>query len=178
MKTQKKFKLLLLSLSMLVLSLNPACAQDDKSKRPSPAATAEAKVGDATVMINYSQPAVKDRTVWGELVPYGEVWRTGANEATTFEVDKDVMIEDQKLPAGKYALFTIPAEDEWTIIFNSESEQWGAYKYDESKDVLRVKVKPAKAPEFSERFKFDISKKGQVVMAWENLMVPFNVKKV
>ena len=95
----------------------------------------------------------KDGLIWGDLVPYGKVWRTGANEATTFETDKDIMIKEQKLPAGKYALFTIPGETEWTWIFNSVWDQWGAYKYDESKDVLRVKSTPESSSVFHEQLK-------------------------
>ena len=86
------------------------------------------------------------------------------------------MVEGKKLAAGKYSLFTIPNKDEWTIIFNSEPNQWGAYKYDESKDVLRVNVKPAKSKEFTEQLTFKVSEKGHVKMLWENMMVAFSVK--
>ncbi len=158
-----------------IFSVRDLQAQDDKSKRPSPPAEVKQMVEQTTVQINYSQPAVKEREVWGGLVPYGKIWRTGANEATTFEVSDDVKIEGQSLPAGKYALFTIPDKEEWTIIFNSEAGQWGAYNYDVDKDVLRVKVKPVKSPKFMERMTFDISKKGKVSLMWENIEVAFNV---
>ena len=166
-------KFFFLAVALLISSI--AFAQEGKAK-PSPAATATGKMGDKTVTIVYAQPAVKGREVWGKLVPYNEVWRTGANDATTFEVDKDVMIEGQALKAGKYSLFTIPTEGgEWTIIFNSVAKQWGAYSYDATKDVLRVKVKSEKSKEMMERMTFDV-KDNKVHLMWENLAVAFKVK--
>src|ERR1700675_3642107 len=100
-------------------------AQDDKSKRPSPPATATGKVMGATITINYSSPAVKGRKIWGGLVPYDKVWRTGANEATIFETSKDIKIGGKTLKAGKYSLYTKPGEKEWQVIFNSQTGQWG-----------------------------------------------------
>jgi hypothetical protein len=151
-----------------------------KDDRPSPPAEAKAVVGDLKLRINYSQPGVKGRTIWGELVPYGKVWRTGANEASTIEVSRDCKVGGSMLRAGKYAIFSIPGENEWTIIFNNVPDQWGAYKYDESKDALRVKVKPSKSPEFNERFKFDIKSEptgeGKVSLYWENLMVTWEMR--
>lgn len=142
----------------------------------SPPAKAEATIGAAKVTINYSQPAVKGRKIWGALVPYGQVWRTGANNATTIEFSSDVKVEGQALKAGKYALFTIPTEGgEWTIIFNKKSEQWGSYSYSDKDDVLRVKVKSGKAAAMTERMTFDI--KGNMVnLTWENLTVGFKVQ--
>ncbi len=171
---QTTFRVYLFVFSVCCI-FSTACAQEDKSKRPSPPAEAKGKIGSAEVVINYSQPGVKDREIWGALVPYGDVWRTGANEATTFEVSEDVMIEGQKLPAGTYGLFTIPNEDEWTIIFNTDSKQWGAYDYDESKDVLRVKVKPTESEEFTERMTFEVDKE-KVDYMWENLQLSFKVE--
>ncbi len=166
-------KFLFLATALLITSVS--FAQEGKAK-PSPAATATGKIGDKTVTIAYAQPAVKGRKIWGELVPFDKVWRTGANDATTFEVDKDVKIEGQALKAGKYALFTIPTEGgEWTIIFNSVAKQWGAYSYDATKDVLRVKVKSQKSDEITESMTFDI--KGNMVnLTWENLRVAFKVQ--
>lgn len=170
-----KTRFLLIAL-LGIFSVNLACGQmEDKSKRASPPATVKQKVGEATIVIDYSQPAVKERKIYGELVPYGKVWRTGANEATTFETDKDLMINGKKLPAGKYALFTIPGEDEWTIIFNSEAEQWGAFDYDKSKDVLRVKAKPVNN-KHTERMTFFITKEGIIRLDWADKRVPFTVK--
>lgn len=152
-----------------------AIAQD-KAARPSPPVQVSQKVGETTVTISYGQPSIKGRKVWGELVPYGQVWRTGANEATTFEVDKDVKIEGMTLAAGKYGFFTIPNENEWTIIFNKVPNQWGAFKYDEKQDTLRVKVKPKKSSKFNEKLMYAVSSKGTVGILWENVEVDFNVK--
>jgi hypothetical protein len=159
----------------LLLQVYYSNAQQDKSKRPSPPAKAEFVVGAATITIDYSQPGVKGRKIWGELVPYDKVWRTGANEATTFEVSKDVKVEGNALKAGKYGLFTIPGKDEWVIIFNSVPNQWGAYEYDENKDVLRVAVKPMETSESTERLTFSLEDNGMVVLKWEKLKVGFTV---
>ncbi|MCU7550529.1 DUF2911 domain-containing protein [Chitinophagaceae bacterium LB-8] len=164
--------LFLFSLGIL-FSLS-ACAQDQQN-RPSPAAKSTGKAGGANITIAYSSPAVKGRTIWGELVPYGKVWRAGANEATTFETDKDVKVEGKTLPAGKYAFFVIPNEKEWTVIFNKTASQWGAFKYDEKQDALRVAVKPEKSKEFNERLKYVVEKDG-IELMWENLEVPVHVK--
>ena len=159
----------------LVLFAFSANAQDDKSNRPSPPAEASGTVDGTDITINYSRPSVKGRTVFGELEPYDKVWRTGANEATTFEVSTDVEIEGKPLPAGKYALFTIPTEDEWTIIFNKTAEQWGAFKYDEAQDALRVEVTPEETDELTEQLTFEIGDDGQVTMMWANTAVSFDV---
>jgi hypothetical protein len=171
---KKTFSLSPLFLFVLGLFFSvSACAQQEN--RPSPAAKASGKIGDANITIAYSSPSVKGRTIWGELVPYGKVWRAGANEATTFETDKDVKVEDKTLPAGKYAFFVIPNEKEWTVIFNKTANQWGAFKYDEKQDALRVDVKPEKSKEFNERLKYDVEEDG-IKLLWENLEVPIEVK--
>ncbi|MDP5169647.1 MAG: DUF2911 domain-containing protein [Bacteroidia bacterium] len=131
---------------------------------------------NVVLTINYGSPAMKGRQVWGELVPFDEIWRTGANEATSFEVADDVMIGDQKLRAGKYGLFTIPGENDWTLIFNSVSDQWGAYQYDESKDVLRTKVVPVATETASETMEFEVDG-DNVVILWDKLAVPFSVTR-
>src|SRR5215831_9717857 len=107
-------------------------AQSDKSKRPSPPATATGKVMGATIAIDYSSPSVKGRKIWGGLVPYDKVWRTGANEATLFSTDKEIKVEGKPLPAGKYSLYTIPGEKEWVIILNSQTGQWGVKDNEET----------------------------------------------
>ena len=152
-------------------------AQADKSKRASPPAKANGKVGTTQVVIDYSQPSAKGREIYGGLVPYGKLWRTGANEATTFAVDKDVTIEGKPLAAGKYALFTIPGEKEWTVIFNKNTEQGGTGSYDESLDALRVQVKPKKAKEKMEKMTFDIKNNGKVSLVWADTAVEFLVKE-
>lgn len=140
----------------------------------SPAETAKGQIGQANITINYGSPSVKGRIIWGELVPFNQVWRTGANDATTFETDKDVMIEGSKLPAGKYSLFIIPNENECTIIFNKDSNQWGAYKYKESKDQLRVKVTPLKKIDSTEKMVFTITN-NLVTLSWEKWEIAFKV---
>jgi len=153
-------------------------AQTDKPK--SPPVSASHTVGDLTIKINYNAPSARGRTLWGELVPNGKVWRTGANKATTFEINQDVLINGEKLMAGKYALFTIPNEKEWTIIFNKEADQWGAYSYDAGKDALRIKVNTGKSPEFSEQMTFDVGDNdeniGVVSFRWGDLKTHFNVE--
>src|ERR1051325_294140 len=155
-------KLFLLSAIVLV-TIGEKAQKEDKSKRPSPPAkVTETTNNGVAITIDYSQPSVKNREIGKEIAPYGQVWRTGANEATTFEVSKDVKVEGKSLPAGKYGLFTIPNKEEWVIIFNKTPNQWGAYKYAEADDVLRVNVKPTKAPQFTERMTFNVDKSGKV----------------
>ena len=141
----------------------------------SPKAEATAAVGKGKITIKYSQPSVKGREIWGKLVPYDAVWRTGADDATTIELAKDATIEGQKLAAGTYSLFTIPtASGEWTIIFNKTAKQWGAYSYKEADDALRVKVKSS-ASEMTEKMTFNVATDGTVTLMWEKLKVAFKV---
>jgi len=167
----------LMPLAILAIS---ACGQhnDDKSKRPSPPATAMGTTTSGTsITISYSQPSVKGRTIGKDLEPMaGKVWRTGANEATVFEISKDAKVEGQALPAGKYGLFTIMNGDEWTIIFNKTWNQWGAFTYKDKDDVLRVKVKSTKAPSFAEKFTINAGKDGKVSILWGDYEVDFNVQ--
>ena len=172
----KKLSYFLLSGLIILSCAYSASGQDDKSKRPSPPRTASAKVGDLNIVVDYGAPSVKGRTIYGNLVPYGKVWRTGANEATTISVNKDVTVDGQPLSAGKYALFTIPEKDEWTVIFNKKADQWGAYDYDKSDDALRIAVKPVKAGSFQEQMAFNVSDNGNVTFAWENISFDFTVK--
>lgn len=170
----------LLSLSIVCLLLSfttNSCAQSDKSKRPSPPALVKQKVGNTIVSIDYSQPSVNGRTIGVDLEPKeSEVWRTGANEATIFQVDNDVMINGKALSKGKYALFTIVNGENWTIIFNKEWKQWGAFKYEEEKDALRIIVKESKAEPFAEKMSFTIDEEGKVSLLWGEKKVDFFVK--
>lgn len=154
-------------------------AQTDTSKMPSPPASVTGKIGDANLTIKYHQPAVKGRSVWdpaGSLAPYGKVWRTGANNATTFEIDKDIKVEGKTLAKGKYGLFTIPGEKEWVIILNGKAAQWGAYSYKEADDVLRVTVPAGKSAAFNERFTIALENGRLVTLSWENVKVGFKVE--
>ncbi len=151
--------------------------EQDKSKRPSPPAVAKETIkSGVTVTIDYSQPSLKGRKIGTELAPYGKVWRTGANEATTFQIDKNAKIEGKALAAGTYSLHSIPTEKEWTIIFNKNAKQWGSYEYKEAEDALRVVVKPTKAATSTEKMTFTIDKTGKVTLLWGDVAVPFTVK--
>jgi len=136
-------------------------------------------VGLMDITITYHRPGVKGRVVWGGLVPWDTVWRTGANNATTINFTKDVMIEGNKLPAGTYGLFTIPGKEEWTFIFSKQANIWGSFAYKEDQDVLRVKVKPVTGPdcEWMQFYFTDLSAdSAKVVLQWEKIMVGFVVK--
>lgn len=166
-------KMLITGYTIFALCLCFAC----KAQKPSPAATVTQKAGDVTITINYSQPSVRGRTIGADLEPMdGKVWRTGANEATTFEVDRDVKVEGQPLAKGKYGLFTIKNGDKWTIIFNKTWKQWGAFSYKEADDALRITAEGIKADPFAEQLKFSVSAEGVVKLVWGDNQVQFSVK--
>jgi hypothetical protein len=131
-------------------------------------------IGEAEVVINYGSPSVRGRTVWGNLAPLDDVWRTGANEATRITLSKDVMINGEKLPAGTYSLFTIPSQSEWIVIFNETTDQWGSFNYEESKDVLRVKAQPQTKQGLAEQMDFYLDG-DTVILRWEKLAVPLAI---
>ena len=174
-----------------------------RAPRPSQKASVMQTIGVTDVTITYSRPGVKGRKIWGDppadlaagtatlddqnkrpkdmvIVPWGHVWRTGANEATEFVVTDDVLINGQKLPAGSYSLHTIPNKDEWTIVFNGTANQWGSFSYDEKKDALRVKVKPEWMNDSQEwlMYSFDpvTDNSAQVNIRWEKVRVPFTIQ--
>src|SRR6185295_8283989 len=172
--------------------------------RPSQKASVMQRIGVTDVTITYSRPGVKGRKIWGDplpgqtakgeatldnqnerpkdavIVPYGHVWRTGANEATQFVVTDDVLINGQKLAAGSYSLHTIPTKDEWTIVFNGTANQWGSFNYDPAKDTLRVKVKPQWVNDNQEWLEYSFPavtpNSAQVLIRWEKAAVPFTVE--
>jgi hypothetical protein len=170
-----------LFLTLAAMSLTAVIlAQGDKASRPSPPATATGKIGGATITVNYGSPSVKGRQIWGSLVPYDKAWRAGANEATTFETDKAITVEGKPLAAGKYSLFAVPGEKQWSIIFNSETGQWGVKSggvanRDPAKDVLTVTTKPSKSASLNERLVYDVTGNG-LVLRWENIEVPIAIK--
>lgn len=173
MKTMIKSIALLFTAITISVS---AFAQDAAQPKPSPAAVATGKVKGATITINYSSPAVKGRKIWGGLEAWDKVWRAGANEATTFETDKDLNVEGKTLPAGKYSFFLIPKESgTWTAVFNKEPKQWGAYKYEEAKDQLRVDVKTKALKATQERLVYKITKSG-FSLEWDKISVPVSIK--
>jgi len=189
-------------LFMLCFAIS-AFAQID-TPRPSPKASVMQRIGVTDVTITYSRPAVKKRQIWGDplpgqtakgeatlddqnarpkgapIVPWGHVWRTGANEATMFVVTDDVLIDGQKLPAGSYSLHTVPTKDDWTIVFNGTANQWGSFNYDPAKDTLRVKAKPQWVNDSEEWLTYSIEPvsddSAQVNIRWEKVNVPFTVK--
>ena len=174
----KKFFIFLLIAGGMHLQSQAQKPAEDKSKRPSPPAKVSEQINSgATITIDYSQASVKGRTIGKDLEPLeGKVWRTGANEATTFETDKDVTIDGMALPAGKYALFTLFEGDDVTIIFNKTWKQWGAFQYKMEEDQLRIKTKVGEANPPAEKLNFSISKDGNVQLAWGNKLVSFTVK--
>ncbi len=157
----------------LIISSAQLTAQD--KTLPSPPAKATATVGTTIVTINYSSPSVKGRKIWGGLVPYGQVWRAGANETTSFEVSSDLTINGKVLPKGKYAFFVTPNEKEWTIILN-KTIAWGAYSYKKADDVMSFSVPVKKAKAMTEKLTYEVSDKGEVCLSWATEMVCFNVK--
>lgn len=162
-------------LQLLFIALLTATFVNAQNPPASPATTATGKINGATITINYSSPSVKGRVIWGELVPFNKVWRAGANDATTIETDKEISIEGKKLPAGKYSFFVIPNEKECVIIFNKEAKQWGAYKYNETEDQLRVTVKQKLADTNTESLIYNINK-NSIVLSWEKWNIPISVK--
>jgi hypothetical protein len=153
-----------------------ASAQErgDDSARASKNGVAQGKIGAADVKITYGRPKVKGRPIWGTLVPYDAVWRAGADEATTITFSKDVKVEGKPVPAGTYGLFYLPKKDGWTVILNKVPKQWGAFRYAEKDDLLRVDVKPMMDQPATEELTYEIAG-DKVVLKWEKVAVPFTV---
>jgi len=192
--------------ALFVLCFAASASAQVVTPRPSQKASVMQRIGATDVTITYSRPGVKGRKIWGDplpeqtasvkgeatldnqnqrpkgavIVPYGHMWRTGADDATMFVVSDEVLINGQKLPGGSYSLHTIPGKDEWTIVLNGTSNQWGSFNYDPAKDTLRVKAKPAWVNENQEWLAFNIDPTGedsaQVNIRWEKISVPFTVK--
>ncbi len=139
----------------------------------SPRMQTEGEVFGAKVAIDYGAPSVRDRVIWGGLESYGEVWRAGANENTTISFDKDVRINGNKLPAGKYGFFIIPNENsDWVLIFNKKNDAWGAYSYDQKEDALRINVTPLFVDENQEMLQYRIGE-NTIIFAWEKARIVF-----
>lgn len=164
---------------LLALSFSLPLAAQNQKPLASPKATVMQVVGTTEMTITYHRPAVKGRAIFGSLVPYGQVWRTGANENTTISFSSDVKINGKSLKAGTYGLHTIPGASSWTIIFSNDSKAWGSYSYDQKNDALRVDVRPAES-EFVERMRFTIDdmteNRATVVLQWEKTRVTFDVE--
>ena len=181
---------------MLAVSFLFACTNNGKDKQdtaqekeaPTAAAPTGQKsipsetskqVGNAMIKIAYTAPAVRGRVIWGELVPYDKIWVTGAHNATSLEVGKDFRVGNKTIPAGKYALFTIPGREEWTVILNKNWNQHQADNYKESEDLVRLKVEPQTTGQVVERLKYEIDQTGErtadVIISWEKIRVPFSI---
>ncbi|WP_373045418.1 DUF2911 domain-containing protein [Vulgatibacter sp.] len=164
-----------LAAAAVSLPTAPAEAQGVELPQPSPKARVEQQVGVTQFVVDYASPGVKGRKIWGELVPFGQVWRTGANGATNLTASRDFTFGGKKVPAGTYSLFTIPGEKSWTVVLNSNPKTWGAYGYDEKLDVARVEVQPAAAASPRERLTFlfsDTTDHGtRLDIEWEKLRV-------
>jgi tetratricopeptide (TPR) repeat protein len=157
-----------------------AHAQRLKSPQASPAAELEQTIGLTEIKVSYHRPAINGRTVWGGLVPWGEVWRAGANENTTVTFSSDVKVEGKALKAGTYGLHMIPTQASWTIIFSNMNVAWGSFTYDQKEDALRVTVKPRTVATSEERLSYHFDdptdKKATLVLAWEKLAVPVAIE--
>lgn len=165
----------LLLVALVAGNFSFANAQQLKTPAPSPAQTIKQDFGLSDIELSYSRPGVKDRKIFGDLVPYGKVWRTGANNATTITFGDEVMIGGKKVPAGKYGLLTIPGADEWTMIISKQTDVSSPAAYKESEDVVRVKVKPAtvgmKAETFTMQFANVQAESVELHMRWDDLML-------
>lgn len=163
-------------MAAFLLTTSLAMCQNKKPASP-PASTAAKIASGANIMIKYAQPSVKGRTIGKDLEPLPDkVWRTGADSASVFQTDKDVKIQGQALPAGKYGFFTLSGASEWTLIFNKTWNQWGAYQYKEADDVLRVKAPVKKAAAFSEKLTITAKPDGNVTLLWGDNQVDFKVE--
>jgi hypothetical protein len=168
-----------------VVAASLLIAQQDKSKRPSPPGTAEVTLGGKKITIDYSRPKTADpktgqpRKVMGGIVPYGKVWRTGANEATSLKTEVDLMVGSLHVPAGSYTLFSIPGEKSWTLIVNKQTGQWGT-NYDQAQDLGRTEMQVAATPAAVDQFTISFDKKNEstanLMFDWENTRAWVEVK--
>jgi hypothetical protein len=154
-------------------------AQQDKSARPSPPGTAQVNLKGKKITIDYGRPSMKGRKIMGELVPYGKVWRTGANEATALTTEADLNIGGTNVPAGKYTLYTLPSEGTWKLIINKQTGQWGTV-YEESQDLARVDLKKSSLSQPVEQLTISFDKKNDstadLVLQWETTQLSVPVK--
>lgn len=163
-------------LGLCALLLGSAVAQD---KRASPHETIELLLNGKKVTISYGRPSMKGRKIVGGLVPFGDVWRTGADEATKLTTEVDLMIGTLAVPKGSYALFTIPTEQGWKLVVNKTADQWGAFKYSQSEDLGRVDMKVGKTVKPVEQFTMSLTKAGAgglLKLEWENTSASVGIK--
>ena len=178
----RKIAIVVSSLAVVVLAAagSPLLAQQDKSKRPSPPATAKCELaGGKTVTIDYSSPRKRGRNVFPDVVKYGAVWRTGANEATTFVTTGDVMVGSARVPAGSYTLFTLPGKDKWTLIISKKTGEWGTDYPGAKEDLARVEMKAGTASAPVENFTISFEKAGNgcnLTLAWDTTTASVSVE--
>ena len=154
---------------IIVVEVDTAALVAQNENLPSPRRNIIGTIGKVTIEVDWGSPAVRERTIWGELVPYGEIWRAGANENTTFEFSTEVSVEGQEVSAGKYGFFLIPNEkSEWVVILSEKNDAWGHFEYSKSEDVVRTRIKPDTTELFSERLIYEIVPKG-IRFSWANL---------
>ena len=173
MQVRRFDRMLLCAVALILIALPVVAERADDANRASKNGKTTGVIDGVEITVEYGRPNVKGREIWGGLVPFGKVWRTGADEATTISFSADVTIGGEKLAAGTYGLFTVPGEKEWQFVFNTVAKQWGAYKYEAGKDALRVAASP-QASEHIESMDFVIEG-SSVVLRWEKLAVGFEV---
>lgn len=150
---------------------------DARLSRLSPPEVFRDTVGTVALTVHYGAPSVRGRDIFGELVPFGVIWRTGANEATTLSVSDSVLFADQPLGPGRYALFTIPNEGKWQLMLNTDYDQWGAYNYDPSLDVLTATLQPRRTVEHTEKMTF-LMQRDTLQLLWADLSLPIPVRSM
>jgi len=179
---RKQFAVLALGCLTLGFMAARGSAQADKAARPSPAAKATCTLADGkTITVDYSSPRAKGRKIYGGLVPYGEVWRTGANEATTFVTTADVMVGGTHVPAGSYTVFTIPNKDKWTLVISKKTGEWGTNYPGPENDLARIEMKVSALPAAAENFTiaFDKTSGGCALrMDWETTRASVDIAKM
>lgn len=164
----------ILFVSFLLAGLILSNAQTSSNNRVSPMDSVTTHIHDLEIEVVYSRPYLKGREFGKDIVPFGKIWRTGANEATVFEINKDVLIEGKELPAGKYSLYTIPDETQTVVIFNKDWNQWGT-KYDESRDALRITVPTFTSDDPVEQFTIDLDESGAACLTWGKTLFTFHI---
>lgn len=165
---KSKFFVVLFLFGLIAISAQSA-------NRVSPLDSVKTHIKNVEIEITYSRPFLKGRTFGKDIVPYGKIWRTGANEATVFETNQDILIDGQLLPAGKYSLYSIPGENETMVIFNKDWDQWGTI-YNEDRDALRVKVPTFTTETETEQFTIDIDSEGETCLSWGTCTFIFHIE--
>jgi len=167
--------------AMAAIAMTSAAMGQIKLPAPSPGATVSQKVGLTEVTVEYSRPSVKGRKIFGDLVPYGELWRTGANASTKINFKDDVVFCGKPVPAGKYSLFTVPSEDMWKIVLNSNSDMSGTSGYDSNLDVLSVSIRPSKGETLTESLTFSFEnikdRSATLILSWEKTKLEFSIEQ-